>query len=91
MRSARNKRTRAPCDEVNKAYAVDAEQLVREHIVWMLALANRLLDDRALAEDAVQEAFIAAFRGPPGVVNPSALIRFSTPLILKSARGKQIP
>ena len=40
-----------------------AENLVRENIGWMLALAERLLRDRALAEDAVQEAFIAAFRG----------------------------
>ena len=43
--------------------ATEAEALVRENIGWMLALAERLLRDRALAEDAVQEAFIAAFRG----------------------------
>lgn len=38
------------------------ERLVRENIGWMLALAERLLRDRGLAEDAVQEAFMAAFR-----------------------------
>jgi len=39
-----------------------AETLVREHIGWMLNLANRLLQDRSLAEDAVQDAFISAFQ-----------------------------
>ncbi|MGI9204903.1 MAG: RNA polymerase sigma factor, partial [Woeseiaceae bacterium] len=34
-----------------------------DNIDWMLALAERLLRDRALAEDAVQEAFVSAFRG----------------------------
>lgn len=41
----------------------DAEQLVRDNIGWMLALAERLIRDRGTAEDAVQEAFMAAFRG----------------------------
>ncbi len=39
-----------------------AEQIVRENIGWMLALAQRVLGDRALAEDAVQDAFQNAFR-----------------------------
>ena len=43
--------------------AVAAEQLVRDNIAWMLALAERMLRDRSLAEDAVQEAFISALRG----------------------------
>jgi RNA polymerase sigma-70 factor (ECF subfamily) len=42
---------------------VDPEQLVRDNIAWMLKLAERLLGDRGLAEDAVQDAFISAFRG----------------------------
>ena len=45
------------------ADAVAAEQLVRDNIAWMLALAERMLRDRGLAEDAVQEAFISALRG----------------------------
>ena len=45
------------------ADAVAAEQLVRDNIAWMLALAERMLRDRSLAEDAVQEAFISALRG----------------------------
>jgi len=40
-----------------------AEDIVRNNIGWMIATAQRLLTDRALAEDAVQDAFISAFRG----------------------------
>ena len=42
---------------------IEPEQLVRDNIAWMLNLAERLLRDRGLAEDAVQDAFISAFRG----------------------------
>lgn len=43
--------------------AADAENLVRNNIGWMLRVADRLLGDHAMAEDAVQDAFISAFRG----------------------------
>jgi RNA polymerase sigma-70 factor (ECF subfamily) len=42
---------------------IEPEQLVRDNIAWMLNLAERLLRDRSLAEDAVQDAFISALRG----------------------------
>ncbi len=42
---------------------IDAEQLVRDNIGWMLSLAERLLRDRSLAEDVVQDSLIAALRG----------------------------
>ena len=50
-----------------------AEDMVRDNIGWMLALAERLLRDRGLPEDAVQEAFIAAFRGLDGFEGRSSL------------------
>lgn len=40
---------------------VPAEQMVRENIGWMLALAQRMLGDRSTAEDAVQDAFLSAY------------------------------
>ena len=43
--------------------AIDSEELVRANIGWMLALAERLLRDRGLAADVVQESFIRAFGG----------------------------
>ena len=42
--------------------AIDAEQFVRDNIGWMQLVAERLLKQRELAEDAVQDAFIAAFK-----------------------------
>jgi RNA polymerase sigma-70 factor (ECF subfamily) len=45
------------------AMDIEPEQLVRDNIAWMLNLAERLLRDRGLAEDSVQDAFISAFRG----------------------------
>jgi RNA polymerase sigma-70 factor (ECF subfamily) len=52
-----------PADSANEA---DLELMVRDNIGWMLALAERLLRDRAYAEDVVQESFMAAFRGLAG-------------------------
>ena len=50
-------------DEPSTQPDIDQEQLVRDNIAWMLKLAERLLGDRGLAEDAVLDAFISAFRG----------------------------
>ena len=44
--------------------AMTAEDLLR-HWGWMRALARSLVRDDSLAEDAVQDAFLAAVRSPP--------------------------
>ena len=41
--------------------ASDKLRIVNEHIAWMLTLAEKILNDHALAQDTVQEAFINAF------------------------------
>ncbi len=51
----------------------DQERLVRDNISWMMALAQRMLGERALAEDAVQNAFISAFSGLPGFEGRSSV------------------
>ena len=50
-----------------------AEQMVRDNMGWMLALARRVLGERALAEDAVQDAFQNAFRALDGFQERSSL------------------
>jgi len=41
---------------------ISAETLVRDNIGWMMVVAQRLLIDRSLAEDAVQDALISALK-----------------------------
>ncbi|MFE5520940.1 RNA polymerase sigma factor [Streptomyces virginiae] len=49
------------CEDDDEAFAV----LVRRHSGHLLALAQHLLGNRADAEDAVQEAFLSAWRQLP--------------------------
>ncbi|MFE5675345.1 RNA polymerase sigma factor [Streptomyces erythrochromogenes] len=49
------------CEDDDEAFAV----LVRRHSSQLLALAQHLLGNRADAEDAVQEAFLSAWRQLP--------------------------
>ncbi len=59
------------CQEISDS--TFRETMVRDNIAWMVAVADRLLGDRALAEDAVQEAFVSAFRGLDKFQNKSTL------------------
>lgn len=49
--------------------------LFEEHGKAMLAYATRLLNDRAAAEDVVQEALIRAWRHPDSLVNGKGSVR----------------
>ena len=49
------------------------EGFVRVHAGWMVALANRILRDPDLAEDAVQNAFASVFSNIDGFAQRSAL------------------
>lgn len=52
----------------------DRELLVRENIGWMLSLARRTLGSHPdLAEDAVQNAFMSAFRSLDKLEDPSKI------------------
>ena len=76
MRTIKESDQKDLLDGVDDAAAdVDTEKLVRDNIAWMLALAQRLLNDRGLAEDATQEAFVAAFRALPSFEGRSSLNR----------------
>ena len=67
---------------------VDPEKLVRDNIAWMLKLAERLLGDRALAEDTVQDAFISAFRGLDKFEGRSSLKTWLHRIIVNAALTK---
>jgi RNA polymerase sigma-70 factor, ECF subfamily len=51
-----------PVDSSAKEDVAQYEQIVRDNISWMLSLSTRILNDRTLAEDAVQEAFQNVFK-----------------------------
>ncbi len=57
------KRQYLPLARAEQGSETQAEQLVHNNIACTLAMAERMLRDRGLAEDTVQEAFMDAFRG----------------------------
>ena len=65
---------------------LDHELLVRENIRWMLPLAQRTLGNhRDLAEDAVQNAFMSAFRSLDKLEDPSKLSAWLHRITVNSA------
>lgn len=65
-----------------------AEQLVRENIGWMLGLAERLVNDRSLAEDIVQDALINALRNLEGFQGRSSLRSWLHRIVVNAALSK---
>ena len=81
--------TKPKCEELpDDGAAVDSEELVRNNIGWMLALAERLLRDRGLAEDVVQEAFMRAFGGLAGFEGRSSLESWLHRITVNTALSK---
>jgi len=70
------------------ATAVDGEELVRTNIGWMLALAERLLRDRSLAEDVVQDSFIRALNGLANFEGRSSLESWLHRITVNTALSK---
>lgn len=64
------------------------ERFVRANISWMLALARRLTQDPALAEDCVQEAFFNAFRHIDGFQQRSSLRTWLHRILVNQAMSK---
>ncbi len=52
---------------------LDFEEIVRCNTAWMVAVAQRILKDRALSEDAVQVAFSKIYRSLDGFEGRSSL------------------
>ena len=52
---------RSLLEGLQRGDSASAERFVRLHIGWMRQLAFRIVRDRSLADDCVQEAFIKAF------------------------------
>ena len=77
-----------PEQQIDNATAVDSEELVRDNIGWMLALAERLLRDRGLAEDVVQESFVRALKGLDGFEGRSSLESWLHRITVNSALSK---
>ncbi len=75
-------------DRIDGDIAIDSDELVRTNIGWMLALAERLLRDRALAEDVVQESFVRAFDGLAGFEGRSSIESWLHRITVNSALSK---
>ncbi|MFD3325547.1 RNA polymerase sigma factor [Streptomyces sp. NPDC058701] len=79
------------CEGDEEAFAV----LVRRHSSRLLALAQHLLGNRADAEDAVQEAFLSAWRQLPGFRHGASfgtwMYRIVTNRCLNTLRGTPHP
>ncbi len=67
---------------------IDTDELVRSNIGWMLALAERLMRDRALAEDVVQESFVRVFDGLAGFEGRSSIESWLHRITVNSALSK---
>ncbi|MEP5729503.1 MAG: sigma-70 family RNA polymerase sigma factor [Sulfitobacter sp.] len=61
------------------------EELVRAHSGWMLALANRILNNSTTAEDAVQNAFVSIHKGLDGFENLASVKTWMHRIVVNEA------
>lgn len=61
------------------------EQLVRKNTGWMLKLANRILNDEAEAENAVQNAFSNIYKGLDGFENRASIKTWIHRIVINEA------
>lgn len=61
------------------------DSFVRENIGWMLASARRIVRDRSLAEDCVQDAFINVFKNLDGFKGQSRLRTWMHRIVVNQA------
>jgi RNA polymerase sigma-70 factor, ECF subfamily len=62
-------------DKADKADEALIRSLFNEHGKAMLGYATRLTNDRAAAEDVVQEAMLRAWRSPDSLINSKGSVR----------------
>lgn len=77
-----------PEKSVDSGDVIDSDELVRANIGWMLALAERLLRDRGLAEDVVQESFLRAYEGLAGFEGRSSIESWLHRITVNTALSK---
>lgn len=63
----------------------DKQRVVKEHIAWMLKLAEKILNDHALAQDTVQEAFLNAFHSYQSLRDESRLKPWLKRIVVNAA------
>ncbi|MEM7500672.1 MAG: RNA polymerase sigma factor [Pseudomonadota bacterium] len=67
---------------------LEPETLARDNAGWMLILAERLLRDRALAEDVVQDALIRAINGSTNFEHRSSVKTWLRRITINTALSK---
>lgn len=63
----------------------DKQRIVKEHIAWMLKLSEKILNDHALAQDTVQEAFLSAFHAYDTLKDESRLKPWLKRIVVNAA------
>jgi RNA polymerase sigma-70 factor (sigma-E family) len=68
---------------------LDLAELYRQHRLGLLRMAVLLVDDRASAEDAVQDAFAAVHRHGLELRDPDAVVGYLRICVVNAARSAQ--